>query len=274
MPNTGKSCAVDRPVARTSGEWTDYFQVNRQSLAPMPNPADHLPDHERQLIAKSIAEFQLGESSEGKHLIRAAKAYAKRHSDPDYVVAIGLFIAEENRHARDLGRFMDSHGIERNRRTIADAIFRQLRRLAGLDTSISVLVTAEIIAQVYYRALRDATGSPVLKALCRQILRDEKAHVQFQCERLAIIRRKRGAAFNLWSRTLHRLLMIGAILVVWHNHGPVLRGARFSFRGFTRNTLRYAERAFRIALPGRYSWPDAAVAAAPEHSWNAQQPVA
>jgi len=52
---------------------------------------------ERDAIALSVQEFQLGESSEGRHLISAASRYAAYSGDFDYVTALRLFIAEENR---------------------------------------------------------------------------------------------------------------------------------------------------------------------------------
>ncbi len=229
----------------------------------MPVPWDdgaQMSEVECQAIAGSIAEFQLGESSEGKNLIHYAKRYAQRSGDTDYARVMGLFIAEENRHARELGRLMDIEGIPRKQNTFVDAVFRNLRRLAGLELSISVLVTAEIIAQVYYQALRGATGSTVLRAVCDQILKDEDEHVRFQCERLAILRSRRSR-FTLWHRgCLHRVLMFGAIGVVWLNHRSALRRGGFGWRRFWNETWRFTDAALKIANPRRYVWDNLAAA--------------
>ena len=136
-----------------------------------------------------MQEFQLGESSEGRHLMTRAIRHAADTGDVDYIPALRLFIAEEHRHARDLGRVLDLAGIPRVGRTWPDTVFRWLRKGAGLELSIAVLVTAEIIAKVYYAALREATHAPVLRRLCDQILADEVQHVRFQAERVAILRR-------------------------------------------------------------------------------------
>ena len=71
---------------------------------------------ERTVIWDSVLEFQLGESSQGRHIIRCAHEFALRQRSPACAEAIKLFIREEQRHARDLGRFMDLAGIPRRAR--------------------------------------------------------------------------------------------------------------------------------------------------------------
>ncbi len=250
------SSGLGAQVVAHSSAWLAHFLRNRDNLGAIPwTVASTIRPHEYAAIATSIAEFQLGESSEGRHLREYAAEYSRRSGDSDYVRAVGLFIAEENRHARTLGRFMDLAGIPRKRHTLVDRAFRQLRRLAGIELAISVLLTAEIIAQVYYRALRDATGCRILRAICRQILQDERVHVQFQAERLAILRYRRSMASLMIRDVLHRMLMTGAILVVWCNHAKVFRHGGYTFRRFWRFTWLYTARALRIATPNRYGWP-------------------
>ena len=148
-----------------------------------------------------------------------------QYEDPAYREVIRLFIREEQRHARELGRFMKLADIPLLSRTWPDTVFRWLRHRAGLELSITVLLTAEILAKVYYVGLRDATGSALLQRLCEQILADEIAHVRFQAERLAILRQGR-AAWRL--RTWHgwqRMLFWGACWVVWWGHARALRAA-------------------------------------------------
>jgi hypothetical protein len=85
----------------------------------------------------------------------------------------------------------------------------------------------EIIAECYYRALKHATGSTVLQRLCDQIVRDEKSHVRFQAERLAIMRRGRAR----WRLGLHCwidvVFFLAAGLVCWCGHRRVLRAGGF-----------------------------------------------
>jgi hypothetical protein len=211
--------------------------------------ADLSPD-EVAAIAPSLREFQAGESSEGSHLDRAAERYAARTGDREYVAAVRMFIAEEQRHARDLGRLLTLNGVPLVRTTPADRVFRRLRHgLGGLEATIAVLITAEIIAEVYYAALRRATGSAVLRRLCDQILADEVRHVAFQADRLAKLRAGRRRPGRLATAGLQRLLFLGTVLVVWALHRPALRRGGLSFAGWWRSCWRAFRDAF-FAAPG------------------------
>src|SRR5690242_9754293 len=176
-----------------SGDWRRYFEQNARGLRVIPwEIGADLSADERDAITTSVQEFQAGESSEGRHLYNAARAYARRTGDYEYLRAIRLFIAEEQRHALCLGRVLAINGIPLVDTTFADQVFRRLRTaIDSLELSIAVLVTAELIAKAYYAALREATRSRVLRALCDQILSDEQAHVSFQIGHLGILRTNR-----------------------------------------------------------------------------------
>ena len=100
---------------------------------------------------------------------------------------VKIFIKEEQDHALVLGQFMDMHSIEKIRKDGLDNIFRFLRKLAGLEGTVTVLLTAEIISMIYYQALRNATSSRTLRQICRQILIDEEMHLRFQSFTLSMI---------------------------------------------------------------------------------------
>jgi hypothetical protein len=215
-------------------KWISHFRRNARTLLPIPweTGADLVPS-EKAAITSSIQAFQLGESSEGLHLMRYASEWAERSGDTDYLRAIRSLIAEETRHARDLGRFMDLNGINRIQRGWTDTVFRRLRNVVGtLEVSLGVLVTAEIIAKVYYAVLRAATQSVVLRAVCDQILRDEYRHVEFQTEQLAIIRSNRSAALLWISLALHRILFTGTVIVVGWSHRRALARGGYSIPAF------------------------------------------
>jgi hypothetical protein len=205
-----------RAAPWTSGQWAAYYHRNADRLLPLPwRRGAELTEAEREAVAASLQDFQLGESSEGRHLLRRAERYAERTDDPEYLEAMHLFVREEQRHARTLGRFLHLAGIEPLRRSRLDTVFRLLRRLAGLALSITVLLIAETIGKVYYRALRRATGSVLLRRICDQLLRDEVRHMRFHAERLAIVRRGR-ARWRVWlAHTGHRLLFAGACLLLY-----------------------------------------------------------
>jgi hypothetical protein len=248
--------AQQRPPfsTRTTEEWRQYFLDNADALLEIPWDAGvSFTPEECDDLAASIQEFQLGESSEGKHIIRQAQAYAQQSGDVAYPHTLALFIAEEHRHARDLGRVLDLAGIPRAAHAWPDTVFRWLRHRAGLELSIAVLVTAEIIAKVYYAALREATASPVLRRLCEQICSDEIAHVEFQTHRLSILRRVRSPLARATLRFIHRIFYAGTCLVVWHKHGRAMRRGGFDFRRFWRAAHAEFAEALDRCDPRRYA---------------------
>lgn len=216
--------------ARSSKAWYGYFVENKQAVSAMPwELGVSLSDGERRAVVESMQDFQLGESSEGKHLLAFAARYAHDANDPYYLKCIELFIAEENKHGGFLAEYLKGLGLPCRTRTWTDSVFRALRKWAGLEVSLSVLITAEIIATVYYVALKNATTSPLLQKICDQILYDETRHVRFQSERLAVLRKARGP-FLLWfSRMAHIKLFFGTCLVVWLRHAKTFQAGGFSF---------------------------------------------
>ena len=177
---------------RHSAKWFDYFQRNKLRLLPIPwEHGAKLCDDDRSALISSLQDFQLGESSEGKRGLELASLYAERIGDPAYVETLRVFFAEENRHAEYLRHDLDRAGTPPLQRSWTDFIFRRIRHLMGLETLIVVLLTAELIGKVFYRAVRAATACSLLRRLCTQILRDEQMHLRFtsngcgSCERIA-----------------------------------------------------------------------------------------
>lgn len=184
---------------RTSREWIERFQKNADALLDIPwEKGAECSALERDTIARSLQVMQHGEGMEGAYFFRCARQYAHASGDVDYVEAHRLFMEEEKRHARDLGRFMGMAQIPPIEGSWMSGAFCWLGRRGNLESCIMVVVTAEILAQVYYAALRNASSSTTLRRICSQILRDELFHVRFQFEQLAKIRCRR----HRWKRTL------------------------------------------------------------------------
>ena len=113
------------PAPLSSEQWAAHFRANDGNLLALPwDGGAAITPAERAAIAASVQEFQLGESSEGRNLISAARRYAASSGDAAYVDALLLFIAEEHRHARDLGRFLDLAGVPRAGHARPDTVFR------------------------------------------------------------------------------------------------------------------------------------------------------
>jgi hypothetical protein len=198
-----------------------------------------LSNGEHAMVAASLPEFQQGEGLEGGHFFRAARRYAERTGDWDYVEAHRRFMEEEWRHARDLGRFLDLAGIPRlGPRSWLNRLFCWCGSRGGLEATLAIILNVEVIAQVYYTALRGATASAVLRRLCTQILRDEKAHVRFQAERLALLRRRRRGWLLALTQGVDAVLFAGAGLACWYGHRRVLRADGYGSVRFWREAYR------------------------------------
>ncbi|HEV8002550.1 MAG TPA: 4-hydroxy-3-methylbut-2-enyl diphosphate reductase [Planctomycetaceae bacterium] len=226
-------------VPSTSRQWVRHFRNNAKAEAEVlwDNPR-RLSTSERQAVLRSIQIFQLGESGGGTRLLRAAERYCRQHGDRLYLKALRLFILEERRHAAWLARFLEREGTDLLSRQWTNGVFRRFRNWLGLELMLAVLLAAELMARVYYAALRDATDDPVLRAICRRILCDEGWHVRFQCDRLGDIRSGRAATLRSLTAWAERLGFRAVCVAVWLNHAPVFRAAGLGFRTFWRKAGR------------------------------------
>src|SRR5579863_8690953 len=180
-----------------SRKWFTHFSLRSMTALHVSRSAEiQLTAAELKLLTTSIQQFQLGEGSRGQRLLERGQKYARKVNDPLFVSTLDLFIKEEQQHSRYLAAFMESQGIPLVSRHWVDSVFRKLRGLAGLELSLTVLVTAELIAVAYYRALRGATGSAILKMICNRILDDEANHLKFQASMLARVARARPTALQ------------------------------------------------------------------------------
>ena len=235
LESWGREPMPDHPW--TSAEWCRFFEQNGANGLPLPwERGAELTDEERDAIGSSLQDFQLGESSEGTYFRRSAQVYADAIGDPEYARAIDLFIREEGRHSRVLGAYLDLAGLPRLEKSWTDGVFRRLRRNMPLEVVISVLLTAEMIAMAYYRAMHDATKSPLLRRLCAQLLRDERMHLKFHCEQLASARKSRSRWRLAMTHWTQRALLAGTCVVVWWRHAKAFRKGGFTFRRLWRVT--------------------------------------
>lgn len=227
--------------------WLDVFSARARNLViHRPQEDDWLTDAEHRRIAASIATFQLGEQSEGRTLLRFAEAYAARHGLPALPAVTALFIREEQHHAAQLKSFMLANGIELKQRSWTDSIFRSLRKLAGFEAAVTVLVTAEMIGFVYYRALARATNSRCLKTICRTMCADESLHLRYETQLLMTLRGAHGPLHRRAVAAMHRALLTISACVVYHDHRRVLRHAGYGLRSFVRD----CRATFRMVMRG------------------------
>lgn len=243
-------------TARRSGQWYEHFTRSAQDRLHVPwQRGAELTPAEREAIAPSLQAWQLGETSDGRHLLTAARRYARRQEDPLFVEVVKLFIREEQRHGAELGRFLALAGIPRIRRDWGDTLFRAFRySLPSMELWATLVIMVETLALVFYKAVRDATGSVVLRRVCGQILRDEVHHVRFQYERLAILLRFRPRWLRALTLGLHRGLFAGIALAVWVGHRRALAAGGHDFRSYWRAAWLRMRFAWSRMDPARYCW--------------------
>jgi len=216
--------------------WLAHFRS--QAAHPRQVPAtldDTLTGRERRLIARSIATFQLGESSDGARLRGAVQRFCGKPGDTALPEIFDLFIAEEQRHASLLREFMQDHEIPERERAVTDAAFRALRGLGGLEARVRILITAEIVGIIYYRALEVVTDCRRLQILCRTLVADELAHVAFQAQLLLAVKSGKGGLTKLLVGAWEQCLLTGAAIMVWASHRRVLTAAGYGPLLFVRD---------------------------------------
>jgi hypothetical protein len=202
--------------------WIDHFQKNTRlnDTLALPEEPCRLPDHVRLALAKSLATFQLGETGGGSRLRRYARTVAPFENFRGYQRAIDLFIAEELSHSRLLARVISHLDGTLIQKQWTNWVFRRLRFLVNLEFAIQVLLTAELIAEVYYGTLYLRANDGAVRVVAQKILRDEMKHLAFQREFLG----ERVATFSplgrwLWRAQFRFIHTITAAVVSWdHRH--------------------------------------------------------
>ena len=208
--------------------WLAHFRS--QAAHPRQLPAaldDSLSLRERRLIGASIATFQLGASSDGGQLRCAVRRHCRSPQDQALVEIFDLFIAETQRHASLLGEFMQDHEIPQRERAVTDEALRAWRRLGGLAARLRILLVAQLIGIVYYRALEMVTDCRRLQILCRTLVADELVHVAFESQLLLALKNGRTGPARWLAGTWEQGLLTGAALTVWATHRRVLRSAGY-----------------------------------------------
>ncbi len=240
------SSPADSPYAR----WHEHFFENRDRAGALPwQDSYELTLAERRAVSRSIQQFQLGEYARGRGFVRRASAHPALAADSWFVPSLRLFIQEEQEHSGILGRFLDRENIPRLTHHWMDKVFRRLRKLAGLEACATVLVTAEVLAIPFYQALRDATGSPLLRAICVRILCDEAKHLNYQALTIGLVRRGLSEKARAFRSLCHRTLFHTTAFLLWQEHRPVFRAAGWNFERFwrdARSTFEFLESRIRL----------------------------
>jgi hypothetical protein len=241
---------------RSGAEWVAHFRENLARPRTIPwHLGPGVTADELAPIVRSLQAWQLGETSDGRHLRASAERFAARVGDPEYPLAVELFIKEEQGHGAMLGRFLDLAGAGRLTADWGDRLFRSARYcLHEPEVWTTPVVMVETLALVYYNAIRRATRSVVLAAICRRILADEVPHIRFQCERLAAIYRRRSRAAFRGVMAAQRAGFAVVAGLVWLGHRRALRAGGFDRPHYRQAAWDRMAASWRLMDPDRYDW--------------------
>jgi hypothetical protein len=220
---------------KTSKEWFTYFNKNLQVKRINWEQTPEITVVDLQNILPSLQAWQLGETSDGKNLIRASNIYAAKINDPAYVSAVELFIKEEQKHGNNLGKYLDMIGQPRIQQDWGDTLFRKIRYFnTSMELWTLAVITVESTAQIFYQSLKDATACNLLQEICTDILIDEAAHIDFQKERMEIIFKTKPAYTRLIAFYCYKFFFFSTTLVVWFAHKKVFKAGNNDFKKYYR----------------------------------------
>ena len=238
---------------KTSADWVSHFGENLKNERIDWETLVVLKTAERKAILKSLRAWQLGETSDGSHLLTAARRYADKTRDMIYPLAVELFIKEEQKHGNNLGRYLDLIGEPRATKDWGDSMFRKIRYYNNsMELWTLAVITVESTAQVFYQALKDATGCPLLKQICTDILIDEAAHIEFQQQRMQTIYYASNPATRLMRYWGYTIFYYATISVVWLAHRRAFNAGGVGFNRYFRKMRFKFRRTF-----GRLRSPEA-----------------
>jgi hypothetical protein len=212
--------------------WLTYFQHNRTHRRAIASEKGiRVEPHLRSPLIRSLQRFQIGETGEGIHLKQGAAATG----DAAYAEAIALFIAEEQQHAQMLAGILKIMGAAPLTSHWSDNVFMGVRHLMGLQLELVVLLSAEMIAKRYYRALYEGTQDELLRSLFAQICDDEEGHIAFHCAFLqnAWSQRTPGQRWFV-QHSWRAFYQVVCVVVAW-DHRSLLRAVGLSPRQFLRD---------------------------------------
>lgn len=240
MDNPKKTLIVEgettnNKMIHSSIFWQDHFNRNLVHQRVDWSIAPTITEEEKEQVIYSLKAWQLGETSDGSHLIAAVTKYAKRENETDYPEAVKLFIKEEQKHGSNLGKYIDLIGEQRTKRDWGDTLFRKIRYFnTSMELWTITVIIVESAAQVFYQALHDATNCSLLKSICKDILIDEAHHIKFQNERLHQIFKSKSFYNKALSIGWYGILFFGTIHAIWFGHKKALKAGGIDKQEFMR----------------------------------------
>lgn len=242
--NTFTSAARRQPPAAAESfdheQWLAYFKDNRAGRQLFTLPARlRLEPALARALTHSLQRFQIGETGDGTHL----KQFAATTRDDRYIECIGMFIAEEQEHARLLAGALHALGGELLTWHWSDCAFVAIRRMLGLRTAILTLFVAEVIGQCFYEQVRDSLPDATMSGMFALIVADEVGHIRFHAEYTRCMLRGVSAWKRLAIRFLWTALYTCACAVFVWDHRAALRALGSSPLAFFTRSFAMFQRA-------------------------------
>lgn len=240
-------------MIHSSTFWHNHFKENLKAQRVDWNIQPTITNDEKKRILYSLKAWQLGETSDGAHLLAAAKRYAKKVNELAYPEAVKLFIKEEQKHGRNLGTYIDMIGEERVKKDWGDTLFRKIRYFnTSMELWTISVIIVESAAQIFYQALKDATNCQLLKSICNDIIIDEAHHIKFQNERLYSIFQNKSFYNKAFSVGWYGILFFGTIHAIWFGHNRAFKAGGINKKEFMRqmyfkffNSMKYSHSLFK-----------------------------
>lgn len=220
---------------KTSKEWIEHFRMNAKIQRVNWKQSPQITPTEIEKILPSLQAWQLGETSDGRHLIQASFKYSNKIRDYDYIEAVKLFIAEEQKHGNNLGYYLDTIKKPRIKKNWGDSMFRKIRYYnSNMEIWTVAVITVESAAQIFYQCLKDASRCKLLKEICTDILIDEAFHIDFQTERLEMIFNTKSFLSRLFSKIMYPVFFFITSLVIWIAHHKAFKAGGTNFNRYRR----------------------------------------
>jgi hypothetical protein len=224
---------------KTSQQWVAHFKQNLQQQRVNWNLDPNITPQECKAIIRSLQAWQLGETSDGANLIKAATIYTNKINDTAYLDAVKLFIQEEQKHGKNLGKYLDAIGYPRLKKDWGDTLFRKVRYFnTNMELWTVTVIIVESFAQLFYHAVSNATKCDLLKQICGDILKDEAPHIKFQLERLCIINLNRNSLLTRIRLKLYELFAHVILITIWIAHARAFKAGGYTFETLAGNIQR------------------------------------
>jgi hypothetical protein len=218
---------------KTSNQWISHFEASAKQHRIDWSLDTTISDKETSTILRSLQAWQLGETSDGKNLLKAATKYAAQIKDLAYIEALALFIKEEQKHGNNLGTYLDRIGKPRIKHDWGDTLFRKVRHFnTNMESWTLTVIIVESAAQIFYQSLKDATQCKLLKQICTDILIDEAYHITFQTERFAIILNNKTPFRRAVTHRLYFYFFFSIAIVVWMANKKLFRAGGNTFKRY------------------------------------------